>query len=78
MKNIGREGRLGITPRHRIPQGKPQLHWLILLIWMIFNHPHNGHPDPLPLLLDDSASAPVCCTVLDKTKLVIGLSCPFI
>jgi len=36
-KNIGREVRMGESPRQRIPQEKPQLHWLILLIWLIFN-----------------------------------------
>ena len=50
-KNIGREVRMGESPRQRIPQEKPQLHWLILLIWLIFIDPYNTYPDPLLLLL---------------------------
>jgi len=50
-KDIGRKLRMWKNSQQRIPQGKPQLHWLILLIWLIFNHPYNVAENPLPLLL---------------------------
>jgi len=38
------KGGWGKIPRQDIPQGKPQLHWLILLIWL--QTPQNSRPWP--------------------------------
>jgi len=42
IENIGQERRSGITRDIAYPRGKPQLHWLILLIWP--QTPYNSRP----------------------------------
>ena len=51
-KNIGRKVRMGENPMTMHTPGETQLHWLILLIWQIFNHPCTVAAHRLLLLLD--------------------------